>query len=137
MLFSHDELADLLGKVACSLGMRLLAPSRIKEVLDLRPILSGDVIRADVPATVERLESDSGEFRKSLASLIRHMRIVFGVEQHHFRRRDFGSMVPRIVESPASQLFPVRIRKAIPVPERLADIFGIILSRGFDLFGTI
>jgi hypothetical protein len=88
-------------------------------------------------APLERFKSDSRKFRKLLASFIRHMRIIFGVEDHYFRRRDFGSVMPRIVKSPASQLFPVRIRKAIPVPKRFANIFCITLLRGFDLFGTI
>src|SRR5260370_39172529 len=65
------------------------------------------------------------------------MGMIFGVEDHYFRRRDFGSMVPRIVESPASQLLPVRVREAISVAKRFADIFGVILFRGFYLFGTI
>src|ERR1700733_4705370 len=46
-------------------------------------------------------------------------------------------MVPRIIESPAAQLFPVRIREAIPVPKCFANIFGVILFAGFGLFGLV
>jgi hypothetical protein len=49
---------------------------------------------------------------------MRDMRIVFGVDDHHLRRRDL-----------APQLFPVRIGKEIPVPKRFADIFGVILPK--------
>src|ERR1700722_4798066 len=105
----------------------------IKEPLDLSPILSNDVVRADVSTPLERLQTDSCDFCKSLASLIRHVRIVLGVEKHHLRRRDFRSMVPWIVERPASQFFPVCIGKAVPIAERFTDIFGVVRLRSLSL----
>ena len=141
------ELQSVLGarlrklRLSRNIGQRVhsfrLAPRGIKEPFDLSPIPSNDVVGADVSAAFERFQADSGDFRKLPAPFIRYMRIVFGVEHHYFRCCDFPSMVPRIVEGPAPQLFPVRIRKAIRVPKRFADIFGVIRLRGLDFFGTI
>src|ERR1700737_95715 len=113
----------------------LLRPSGIKELLDLSPVSSNDVVRADVSAPLERFQTDSCEFRELLASFIRHMRIILGMKDHYLRRSDFDSMAPRAVERPAPQLFPVRIRKAISVPKCFVNIFGVTLFRSFDLFG--
>src|ERR1035437_9300433 len=88
-------------------------------------------------ASLEGFQGHSGDFRKFLASFIRHMRIVFGVEDHYLRPSDVRSMVPRVVETPAPQLLPVRIGKPITITKRLADVLCIVFLGGFDLFGTI
>jgi hypothetical protein len=93
-----------------------LAASGIKELLDLSPVFSNDVLRADVFAPLQGFQPDSCEFRKLLASFIWHMRIIFGMDDQHFRRRDFRSMVPRIIESPTSQLSQFASERRYPFP---------------------
>ena len=88
-------------------------------------------------APLKGFQLRSGDFRKSLASRIRHMRIVFGVEEHYLRRGDFHSMMPGAVEGAAAELLPVCVGKAVAVAERFANIFGVVFIGGFRLFGTI
>ena len=96
--------------------------SRLEELLDLGPILPDNVIRADVPATAEGLQRGSRKFRKQSGAFVGHIRIVLGVKHHQFRPVDFRPMMARIVEGAASELPPIRIRKAVSIAERFADV---------------
>jgi hypothetical protein len=53
--------------------MRSFVSSGVEELLDLSPIASNDVVRADVSAPLEGLQGGSGDFRKFLTSVIWHI----------------------------------------------------------------
>jgi len=60
--------------------MRSFVSSGVEELLDLSPIASNDVVRADVSAPLEGLQGGSGDFRKFLTSVIWHIWIIFGMK---------------------------------------------------------
>src|ERR1700757_1906841 len=108
------------GLTAIGVGTGIRSPGRsassltsdcgIKELLDLGPIFSRDVIRADVPAALQALEFGASNLSEFPGALVRHIGIILGVKHQHFRAIDFVSMVPRIVEITRPELPPVRIR---------------------------
>ncbi len=57
--------------------------------------------------------------------------------QQHLGAVNLASVVPRIVERTASKLAPVRVREPIPVPERLADVVGVVLFGSFRLLSLV
>jgi hypothetical protein len=76
----------------------ILIGSGVEELLDLCPIFSDNVIRADVPATAEGLQFRYCDFGEFSGAFIGNVRVVLGVEHHQFRAVDFQPMVPRIVK---------------------------------------
>src|SRR5439155_22487833 len=107
------------------------------EFLDLRPVFSRDVLRADVSAALQRREFDTCDLGKSLASLIRQVRIIFDVEHQHLRRIDFVFLVPRVVEGAAPKLRPIRIRNPVSISKGFTDVLGVVLFRSFRLLTLI
>src|SRR5262249_46887344 len=81
----------------------------IEEPLDLLPILPDHVIRADVPAALERLEFRAREFRELSSAFVRYVRVILGMKHQKLGTVDFVPVVPRIVEGATPKLAPVRI----------------------------
>jgi len=106
---------------------RSLIASGIEEGFDLSPILPDDVICADVPAALERLEFFACDLSKFLGSGVGHIRIIFGMKHQHLGTIDFVSVVPRVVERAAAELAPVRVREPIGIPECFADVLRVVL----------
>ena len=59
-----------------------LVVNGIEELLDCRPIFLNDVLRAHMPASIERLENRTCFLGESSADPIGNVRIVLGVKDH-------------------------------------------------------
>src|SRR5207253_1724266 len=90
---------------------------------------SRDVLRADVSAALQSREFDTCDLGKSLASLIRQVRIIFDVEHQHLRRIDFVFLVPRVVEGAAPKLRPIRIRNPVSISKAFEDVENVSMWR--------
>jgi hypothetical protein len=57
-----------------------LKSNRIEELLYVRPIFTGYVVGADMPAALERLEFCACDLSKFLGSAVGHVRVILGME---------------------------------------------------------
>ncbi len=107
--------------------------STFKELPDLRPILSNDRVRAQVPATPEQLQPHSCSLRKFLDRLIRHIRIILRMKHHDLRSSNFLRAICRVIKLSTTQLLPISFGQPISIPERLANIRGVTGIRSLFL----